>query len=704
MKRFFYVLTTVVAAMTISACNNIIEEEAPVIDGGNSANKITFTVSAEDDTRTALDISGGEGHGQTTVWYGEEKMGLFYYYTPVGESEVKYVKNYAYTANASASAQATFTGEATWWDGEGAAEAAHKVYIYYPYSTDNDSKNASSVVGTLPAEQTYDATATYWDMSKYDFQYTNDNPATWGAPLEFSSLKRLFAVLRLGITNNTGEDVEIKKVTLSSEDGKILAGKFVVNLSKGKAENGLTNRTDAPSKEIHGSNTAYGYWTDPVSTITTEVSNGTVKAGEAIDVRFMLNAGYKGDDLYQDAEKDTPFYDATTPYLSGDTFTVTIVTNKGTHPEVSFTAGALLRGQRAGKSIVLDKVPAGEPNATSVVSNDSSKDKYYLNNTITITGTNLLNAQAVKVDGVAAEVVSQTGTELVVKVPDCTGSATTAADYDVTYTYNGAEGSFGKISVYPFYHYENVMLGLGSDSSKTYTDYACQNSFFVPDLGKVISSKEWYETPIDSYVVNAEKTAKENGVAEKSEVANSALSAKNTLNKSAITEEEYYAVMPYLFFISNSDGFISSVAPANSTSVLRNHYIKNDSGSFKTMLSYKIYGTPIIYYRVVAADWATKVKEGNLSSMEYDGSVPNATTPYLKGTSQTAGVWTEGDVLVMGYSSYAKGAKPSKVSDCAKIGFIYIKEVTCADLDTGLSLSPRKGHIKFDFYWSKKLN
>lgn len=702
MKRFFYVLTTVVAAMTISACNNIIEEEAPVIDGGNSANKITFTVSAEDDTRTALDLSGGEGHGQTTVWYGEEKMGLFYYYTPVGESEVKYVKNYAYTANASASAQATFTGEATWWDGEGAAEAAHKVYIYYPYSTDNDSKNASSVVGTLPAEQTYDATATYWDMSKYDFQYTNDNPATWGAPLEFSSLKRLFAVLRLGITNNTGEDVVIKKVTLSSEGGKILAGKFVVNLSKGKAENGLTNRTDAPSKEIHGSNTAYGYWTDPVSTITTEVSNGAVKDGEAIDVRFMLNAGYKGDDLYQDAEKDTPFFDATTPYLSGDTFTVTIVTNKGTHPEVSFKAGALLRGQRAGKSIVLEAVPAGEPNATSVVSNDSSEDKYYLNNTITITGTNLLNAQAVKVGGVAAEVVSQTGTELVVKVPDCTGSATTAADYDVTYTYNDAEGSFGKISVYPFYHYENMMLGCGSNSKNSYSEFASLNSFFYPDLGESVAVSKWKEDKLDKWALG--------DASYPTPVVHDSGNKYVNHDTSKISKEDYYSVLPYFFFITNSSHKFTLVTPCNSPNGLKCHFIDGVSVSTQS-------GTPNLWFRNMRTSnsaenkWYEAVKNGTITEMtaaSYTGSMASAGAPEFKSAStdlsSQASQWHVGSVIMMQYVTYEKANKPSAMSDVAKLGFIYIKEVTCADLSTGKTLESREGHVKFDMYWSKKLN
>lgn len=697
MKKIYYILTLVAAAMTISACNNAFEDEGPALNGGEgSDNTITFVVGPETDAvgRTALDLEDGK----TTLWKATDNAGLYYSYTLAGTSTtvaVDDVQNVKLKINGEASANAVFVGNDSpveWWKGEGYEDATHKFYFYYPYKEGTASQ--SKVEGTLPAEQTYDATASEWDMSKYDFVYATKAEA-YGKDVELQ-IKRAFSVLRLGITNNSGEDVTIEEVSLTSEGGKILAGTFYVNTTKGEMDNALSNRTDAPTKATHGSNTAYGYWTSTNSTITTIVTNGAVKAGEKIDVRFMLNAGYSKSDVSADK-----FIDTTTPYLEGDTFTVRIKTNKGTHPAVQFTAGALLRGQRAGKSITLDAAPTGGPTILSVESSDSNKDNFYLNSDIIIKGSNLLNVADVKVGGIATEIVSQGNTELVVKMVDCTGAATTKASYAVTY---GAGEKIADINIYPFYHYENITLGLGSDSSKTYTDFASQNSFFVPDLGKVMSSKEWYETPIDSYVIDADKTAKENGVAEKQVAPNIALSAKNTLNKNVITEEQYYAVMPYLFFVSFSSHYISMAAPANSDSVLRNHYLKNDKGSFSNMIAYKIWGTPILYYRLAADDWAAKVKEGTVTTMQYNGSVPNSTAPYHKGTGVEGGVWSVGDVLVIGYSSYAKGGKPSKIADCAKLGFIYFKEVTCADLETGLALSPREGHIKFDLYWSKKLN
>ena len=693
MKKIYYILTLVVAAMTISACNNFIDENAtPNVDG--QSNKITFTASAEVENRSTLDLTDGT----TARWNGTENLGLFYYYTPEGGSEVKFVKNFVYTTNATASESATFTGEAEWWDGDGdaavAAAATHKVYIYYPYGADNDSKTSSNAVGTLPAEQEYDATASQWDMSKYDYLYSSDNPATWGETLDFGTLKRLFAVLRLGITNNTGEDVVIKKVTVTSQGEKILAGDFTFNLSKGRAENALTNRTDAPVKATHGSSTAYGYWTAPESSISTTVANGAVATGEVINVRVMINAGYAPSD-----DSSKYFFDNTTAYLAGDTFTVNIVTDKGAHPEITFTAGALLRGQRAGKSIVLDAVPAGEPNATSVVSNDSSENKFYMNNTITISGTNLLNAQNVKVGGVAAEVVLQSNTELVVKVPDCTGTATTAADYAITCTYEGEEVTLGTISIYPFYHYENVVLGIGSNSSTTYSDFSSANAYFVPDDGKVYSAEEFAATNKDYGI----------GV-----TSNPYVTAKKTY-AATMTSELYAAVEPYITFVTDSSGKLTIVNPSNTDMALKNHRYKTTAASSYNTYVGQTLGTPFMQYRVMnnssELTHANAVKEGSIAGMLYSGSEPTSDAPAfaVEGTTGNS-VWTEGCVIVVRYKDYADNA--TKIKE----GYIWIKSVdvtlgsASSDgknyqlITTNPETEKRDGQITFDMYWSKRLN
>lgn len=694
MKKIYYILTLVVAAMTISACNNFIDENAtPNVDG--QSNKITFTASAEVENRSTLDLTDGT----TARWNGTENLGLFYYYTPEGGSEVKFVKNFVYTTNATASESATFTGEAEWWDGDGdaavAAAATHKVYIYYPYGADNDSKTSSNAVGTLPAEQEYDATASQWDMSKYDYLYSSDNPATWGETLDFGTLKRLFAVLRLGITNNTGEDVVIKKVTVTSQGERILAGDFTFNLSKGRAENALTNRTDAPVKATHGSNTAYGYWTAPQSSISTTVANGAVKAGEVIDVRVMMNAGYAPSD-----DKDAYFFDTTTAYLAGDTFTVNIVTDKGAHPEITFTAGALLRGQRAGKSITLDAAPDGEPAVLSIKSDDqkSEGEKFFLNSNITLSGSNLLNVADVKIGGVAAEVVSQSNTELVIKMVDCTGAATEAASYAITY---GADKALGNITIYPFYHYENITLGIGSNASDTYSDFSSANAYFVPDDGKVYSAKDFAATNED-YGIGLGKG-----------VVNPYVTAKKTYAET-MTSALYAAVKPYITFVNNSDGKLSMVNPTNTDMALKNHRYKGEGVSSYNIYVGETFGTPFMQYRVMKSSsnseltHANAVKDGSLAGMLYSGSEPTSDAPALAVEGKTGNsIWTAGSVIVVRYKDYSD--KTTKIKE----GYIWIKSidvtfgVTSGDyqyITVNTETGKRDGKITFDMYWSKRLN
>ncbi|MBR4851502.1 MAG: hypothetical protein IKU97_05565, partial [Tidjanibacter sp.] len=455
-------------------------------------------------------------------------------------------------------------------------------------------------------------------------------------------------------------------------------------------ENALTNRTDKPVSGTHGSSTAYGYWTAPSSSVSTVVTNGAVAAGKQINVRLMINAGYSKSD-----DKSANFFDTTTPYLAGDTFTVTIVTNKGTHPAVSFTAGALLRGESAGKSIVLDAAPAGEPSVTSMESSDSSA-KFYLNSTITLKGINLLNVVGLKIGGLAAEIISQTGTEVVAKVPDCTGEATAVAAYDVSY--GDGNTKLGQINLYPLYHYENVVLGVGSNSKSTYSTFASNNSFFYPDLGEVVSASKWSGDKLDKYAVDGTSPIVATGDGK-----------FNSLDKTKITKEEYYDTLPYVFFITNSSNKFTIVSPVNSRNTLKCHYIDG------TTALPSEFGTPIMWYRNMRSandgesPYYQAVKNGTIEDMStYTGSMASAAAPEFKGSgvdiSNQTSQWHVGSVLLLQYSTYEKGGKPSSMSDVAKLGFIYIKEITCADLSTGLALSPREGHIKFDMYWSKQLN
>ena len=609
-----------------------------------------------------------------------------FYYTKNAETSknTKHADNKPYTATIEKDGT-KFTGNIAWAESHQAE--SQNFQAYYPYNAEVTS--TAKAYGELPAEQTYDPAG--WNISDYDFMVSGTHVATYGeAPT--IPFKHLFSILRINITNGTSQELVVEKVKISADDESlILAGEFQANIGKGKLYEALRNANSESG--------TLGYFTAPSSEVSTSVVDGAVAVDEALDVRLMINAGYKDGST-------TDFY------LNGQKLHLEIYTTGNPVWKTEFEGGPLDRGTRAVKKVTIDGFEAGgDDTPTFTVSSitpdyDTTSERFYLNTIATLSGENLPAVTKLTVGGeeVPATGLQSSSNTIVFKIPD-TVTFTSATDCEVVgYDSESNAYELGEIEVYPFFYYKDVKLGLGSDSSKTYTEYAAHNSIFIPDLGRVISAAEWHSTPIDRYVIEAEATATANGVTTNTEVANGALSSKNVINKTAIRDADYYAVMPYLFFLSNSDGYVSSAAPSNSASVLRNHYVINDKGSFSNMISYKIMGTPIIYYRVAPADWATKVTEGTLTTMNYTGSVPNATTPYLVGTSKVDGVWTEGNVLVMGYSSYAKGAKPSNVSDCAKIGFIHITEVTCADLTTGLALSPREGYIKFDFYWSKPLN
>ena len=338
MKIAKRVATLAAAALTFVACDNGVEEGSPEVNVGGT-DKITFTVGDDgsEEARSVLSLSDGA----TALWNGTEEAGFFYSYRLSGASKdtkVSGAQNIIYTATATpASASATFGGDAEWYDGEGTESAAHKFYFYYPYREGSESH--TKVKGTLPAEQNYDATAEVWDMSAYDFVYANKNDIAYGSQVALNKLRRAFAVLRLEITNASGEDVVVSKVTLTSKGGRILAGDFLANISKGTVDQGLSNHTEA-----NGTN--YGYWTSTSSEVATNVANGTLKAGEKMNVRLMLNAGYA-------PKASSPYYDSTTAYLEGDTFSVVVESDKGTHPVVEFKAGGLMRGGSAVKKINL---------------------------------------------------------------------------------------------------------------------------------------------------------------------------------------------------------------------------------------------------------------------------------------------------------------------------------------------------------------
>ncbi len=317
--------------------------------------------------------------------------------------------------------------------------------------------------------------------------------------------------------------------------------------------------------------------------------------------------------------------------------------------------------------------------------------KFYLGKTVTVTGTGLSVVESIELqygdERVEAEVLAgATDSELKFTVPDGV-TFDTASEVSVVALHNGGEQlEIGKTTVYPFYFFKGIRVGLGSNSSSSYTEYAAANAFFYPDLGRVVSTDEWLDTNLDPYAASG---------------ANTAVTAGNTLTKSVLSSDEYYAVKPYVFFIANSSHKLSIAGCANTANQLKNHFrYVND----KATALPGTFGTPIMMYRVVTSDeTAEAIRTGAIETMNYEGAVPSSGGPAL-GTAEAASVWVKGSVLVASYSSYTAGGKPTTVSDFAKTGYIVIRDITCADLSTGLANTARAGYIEFDMYWSKMQN
>lgn len=650
------------------------ELSAPMTTG----EKIGFSATIDDSaSRTILAEDGA-----TVYWKGDEQIGVFYTTTPLGGTNTTRNRNELYTLSAYDGASATLTGNIEWVD---IGEGAHKFQMYYPY---NETVTSSSAAyGTLPTEQVCDPAG--WDISDYAFMVTGTAQSSELGTNPTVTFRHLFSVLRLNVVNQTGKDLTIEKLTLTSKNGLILAGDFQANIGKSKTYEALHNATEVSNTD--------GHFITPASSITTTVQSGMVKAGESIDIRLMINAGFK--------DGSTTEY-----YLDGETLEVELFTTGNPVWTTEFTAGKLDRGARATKKLT---VSAFDDSAMTVMAitpdHDAESEKFYLNTVATATGLNLGTITKLTVDGkvVPATGLQVSNSQIIFKIPDTIERTEAASCAVVGYDSSDNAYELGSIKVYPFFYYKDVQLGLGSNKESSYTAYAAQNSFFVPDLGKVISTKEWYDMPIDPFVVAADEQSLTNNTA----VLLTADSKYNGLDKSVISATQYYASMPYFFFVADSGQKLSFASVANSNSVIRNHYYPLDGSDYRNLIANKMFGTPITFYRVLGSDneWSKAVTEGTLSSMNYDATKPSSGGPALGTATAEGGTWTEGAVIMIGYATYEKGTKPSasNMSDLAKKGFIHIKEVTCADLTTGkttVETVPREGYIKFDFYWSKPIN
>ncbi len=309
--------------------------------------------------------------------------------------------------------------------------------------------------------------------------------------------------------------------------------------------------------------------------------------------------------------------------------------------------------------------------------------KFYLGKTVTVTGANLTTVEKIELqyDGecIEAEMLAgATDSELKFTVPDGV-TFDTAREVSVAAFHNGGEQlEIGKATIYPFYYYKDITIG-ASDASNIAI------AFFVPDMGKVISTDEW--RALDKYAA-----------------PDIMLNNKNELDKTKVTEEQYYEVLPYLFCTAGSKAF-NIQGPCGSNGQLKN---------FKTSEGVSItntgtwFGTPILSFRNLdesAASEAVKqvaasVRDGSVATMVFSAVTTATASPtfVLDGDAVNSGDFKAGTVLLVQYSTWSFGNIKPKGNGICRSGFLHVKEVTAA------AVSDKKGRVTFDFYWSKTLN
>ena len=337
----------------------------------------------------------------------------------------------------------------------------------------------------------------------------------------------------------------------------------------------------------------------------------------------------------------------------------------------------------------IDTTPVGPaaPVFTSASPADAGYTALYLGREVVVKGQNFASIEKFKVDGVEAPLTAEaTDIEARFIMPK-TITGTAAREVDLIAVWNGGnELDCGKITVLPFYYTKGLRIGIGSNSKSTYPDYNAENAFILLDEGRVISTETWNNTPVDPFAKSGNNTV---------------TAAGGTVSG---TEADYYSVQPYLFAGSNSSHKLTFYNPANTANQLKTHCIKVD-GSWVSLPTTA--GTPVIWMGVIVdADIKAAVADGTLSDIKTTVPKASAGAPAF-GKTEDNKTWVKGSVLTLQYTDYATahaGAKPDEnLAGVRKAGFVYVRDITCADAATGLANTDRAGYIEVDLYWSNVL-
>lgn len=201
-------------------------DQLPEHDPAIDAPKIHAELAEEALTRTCIDAGAlGEGESAVVLWMPGDSLGVF---SSGGSSNVRYVNDETEVnvANASFSATEAVSGEV--------------MYSYYPYSAENDGREATSLVGTVPARQVMGGALS----GDYKYGELRSRDEDGGYRFKFHNL---FSMVRfkVDVTGSKLEGKELEKITLkvTREDGTVpaVAGSFTFSATDGSYTLGETS-------------------------------------------------------------------------------------------------------------------------------------------------------------------------------------------------------------------------------------------------------------------------------------------------------------------------------------------------------------------------------------------------------------------------------------------------------------------------------
>ena len=342
-------------------------------------------------------------------------------------------------------------------------------------------------------------------------------------------------------------------------------------------------------------------------------------------------------------------------------------------------------------SFKVDTTPVGPaaPVFTSAAPSDNAYTAIFLGKEVTVKGQNFASIEKFRIDGIEAT-LTEAATDIEAKfIVPSTITGTAAKEVTLEAIWNGGNvADFGTVTVYPFYYYKGLRIGIGSNSKNTYPEYNGQNAFILLDEGRVVSVDEFRTTPVDAFAMSGTNTV------------------TSAANKVTGAEADYYSVQPYLFAISNSSNKLSFCDPANTANQLKCHFY--DNGGALTALP-TTFGTPVMFMAVLkeadSGELKAAVAGGTLTDIATTTPKASAGAPAF-GTSEGS-TWVKGSVITMQYVNYeyaSQGTKPGDgLAGVRKVGYVYIRDITCGDETTGLAKADRVGYIEMDIYWSNVL-